>query len=402
MTYQESIDWIYSTQLFGIKLGLDGPRRLLREYLAVPPHHTTVIHVAGTNGKGSVCAIIDSVARATGRRVGLFTSPHLLDFRERIRISGTEISEEDTIRHLCALRKLVAHWEYHPTFFELALAVALKHFNEHSCELIVLETGMGGRLDATSALPADVAVLTPIALDHQEWLGDTLAAIAGEKAGIIRPTKPVFSSPQSPEARTVIAQVANERQAPLEFIEEPLAGYSVGLRGPHQLQNAALALAALHGAGVHLDYETVKYGLLNTRHPGRFEIVSHDPPLVLDIAHNPAAAEALAATWREEFGDQKARLIFGVVAAKDLSGILTHLLPLASELHLVPFHCPRAVPPADILAALPPHAPPTTIHPDLPSALADRNKPTLLTGSAFLVGEALALLQNQPHRPSTQ
>ena len=199
MTYEEAIDWLYATQTFGIKLGLEYPTRLLREYLAFPPHTTKVIHVAGTNGKGSVCALAESVARAGGHRTGLFTSPHLVHYRERIRVSGIEISEEETARHLTALRALVADWEQHPTFFELTLALALRHFRDCGCELLILETGMGGRLDATSAVPSDVTVLTPIALDHQEWLGDTLGEIAGEKAAILRHGKPAFSAAQEPE-----------------------------------------------------------------------------------------------------------------------------------------------------------------------------------------------------------
>jgi dihydrofolate synthase/folylpolyglutamate synthase len=405
MTYQESIDWLYSTQTFGIKLGLDGPRRLLREYLAFPPRHTRVIHVAGTNGKGSVCTLIDSIARATGMRTGLFTSPHLVHYRERVRVSGQDISEEDTARHLTTLRRLVAGWEHHPTFFELTLALALKHFNERSCELLVLETGMGGRLDATTAVPADIAVLTPVSLDHQQWLGDTLAEIAGEKAAIIRRDKPVFSSPQSPEAATVIAQTANERRAPLEVVDEPLLGYSIGIPGEHQKHNAALAVAALHATGAMLSYETVKSGLLAARHSGRFEIIDRGcSKLVLDIAHNPAAAAALAETWSQYFKDRKARLVFGVVAEKDLAGIFSHLLPITQEIHLVPVNSPRAVPPEDIRQVLPADAPPVTIHTDLDPALAPSldGTPTLLTGSAFLVGQAKALLDDQDHRASEQ
>ena len=421
-TYREALDWLYSTQLFGIKLGLESPRRLLREYLAFPPHRTKVIHVAGTNGKGSVCSLIDSVARATGLRTGLFTSPHLVDFRERVRVAGTEISEEDTIRHLTALRSLVADWDHHPTFFELSLTLALKHFAERSCELVILETGMGGRLDATSAVPADIAILTPIDLDHQQWLGDSLGEIAGEKAAIIRPHKPVFSANQHPEARAVIEQFANERRAPLEFLEDPLLGYSIGLPGEHQQHNAALALAALHATGIQLNYETVKAGLQSARHPGRFEIVPAESckqpdlplpdagPIVLDIAHNPAAAAALGATWRQHFKARKARLIFGAVSSKDLSGILVHLLPLADELLLVPVNSPRSVSPDDIRAHLPAGSPPTTVFPNLQSALtATRKAPgedstplTLITGSAFLVGHAKALLQNQAHLPTAQ
>ncbi|NNC90205.1 MAG: bifunctional folylpolyglutamate synthase/dihydrofolate synthase, partial [Akkermansiaceae bacterium] len=319
MTYDKAIEWLYSTQLFGIKLGLENPRRLLREYLAFPPRATKVIHVAGTNGKGSTCAFIDAVSRATGNRTGLFTSPHLVRYNERVRISGVEISDDDVARHLTALRGIAESWDTHPTFFELTLALAMKQFTEQACDLVVLETGMGGRLDATTAVPADVAVLTSIALDHQQWLGDSLAAIAAEKAAIIVPKKPAITTPQPPEVQAVIAQEANERRAPLEVIEEPLRGYALGLPGAHQGYNAAAALAALHAAGIPLGYESVKAGLGAVHHPGRFETlpasVAHtlkvESEITLDIAHNPSAAEALAATWRAHPGHRRAALVFG-------------------------------------------------------------------------------------------
>ena len=410
MNYSEALDWLYSTQLFGIKLGLENPRRLLREYLAYPPRQTKVIHVAGTNGKGSTCAFMESVARATGTRTGLFTSPHLVHYGERIRVSGAEIEEEEIATHLTALRALVADWEHHPTFFELTLAVAMRHFTERSCELIILETGMGGRLDATTAVPADVTVLTPISLDHQQWLGDTLPEIAMEKAAIIVPRKPVFSSPQHPEVRRVIEQVANERRAPLEFLEEPLLGYALSLVGEHQQENAALAVEALHGADITLGYETVKAGLGSTRWPGRFERLSTGPEggvanrtLVLDIAHNPAATRALAANWTREFPGTKATLIFGVVESKDTAGILETLLPIAAQLHLVPVNSPRAVPPSDLLALLPPDHPPIEVHDSLRAALEQPSThPTLVTGSTFLVGEVKALLEESSHRATMQ
>ena len=273
MNYQEAIEWLYSTQLFGIKLGLDGPRRLLKEFLAFPAHGVKVIHVAGTNGKGSTCAMIDSVARAAGSRTALFTSPHLIDYRERIKVSGVEISEEECALLLTEVRGLCERLDPHPTFFEITLAVAMRWFREREAELIVLETGMGGRLDATTAVPADVCAITPIGLDHVQWLGDTLEKVAYEKAGIFVEGKPALSSPQLPEARRVLEVEANERRAPLTFVEEPLGGYSIGLPGAHQKWNAALALECLHAAGVRIDYETVKYGLAEVRWPGRFEVV---------------------------------------------------------------------------------------------------------------------------------
>ncbi|MCP4729012.1 MAG: bifunctional folylpolyglutamate synthase/dihydrofolate synthase [Roseibacillus sp.] len=408
MNYSEALDWLYSSQLFGIKLGLENPKRLLREYLAYPPRRTRVIHVAGTNGKGSTCAFIESVARATGTRTGLFTSPHLVRYGERIRVSGIEINEDEIASHLTALRELVTEWETHPTFFELSLALAMKYFTERACELVILETGMGGRLDATTAVPADVAVLSPIALDHQQWLGETLGEIAAEKASIIVPRKKVFSSPQLPEARIIIEQVANERRAPLEFVEKPLHGYALGLTGEHQHENAALALAALHSAGITLSYETVKAGLGSTSWPGRFERLESGPGaiaagLVLDIAHNPAAAAALAATWVRKFGEGKANLIFGAVESKDIAGILEALLPIADRMHFVPVNSPRALPPAELATLLPASFPSVEVHQNLQSAFdVPAALPTLVTGSAFLVGEVKALLDDSPHRPSTQ
>lgn len=407
MNYTQALNWLYSTQLFGIKLGLENPKRLLREYLAYPPHRTKVIHVAGTNGKGSTCAFIESVARATGTRTGLFTSPHLVRYGERIRVSGIEITEAEIATHLTALRELVADWEHHPTFFELTLAVALKHFTERACELVILETGMGGRLDATTAVPADLAVLTPIALDHQQWLGHTLSEIAEEKAAIIVPRKPSFSAPQAPEARTVIEQTANERRSDLEFVDEPLRGYALGLCGEHQHQNAALALAALHASGLVLGYESVKAGLGSTSWPGRFERIPEseisNSELVLDIAHNPAAAAALAANWKREFGDQKATLVFGVVASKDIPGILEALLPIVAQIHFVPVNSARTIDPEALLAHLPDDHPPVQTHQSLLSALdAPSSSPLLVTGSAFLVGELKSLLEGSSHHASSQ
>ncbi len=407
MTYPESIDWLFSTQLFGIKLGLDGPRRLLKEYLAHPAHGVKVIHVAGTNGKGSTCAMIDSVARAAGIRTGLFTSPHLIDFRERIRVSGVEIPEDACAAMLSELRALCERLDPHPTFFEIALALAMRWFRERECELIVLETGMGGRLDATTAVPADVSAITPIGLDHTQWLGDTLEKIAAEKAGILVEGKPAISSPQPPEARRVLEMEANEIRAPLAFIDQPLLGYPIALPGEHQRWNAALALACLHAAKVRLGYESVFHGLSTVRWPGRFERLRHQGrEIVLDGAHNPHGAEVLAATWREQFGDAKATLIFSAVAAKDVPGILSRLAPLAAEIHLCPVDTPRALPVDELAAALPADTSEPIRHPALApaldAALGTNAGPILIAGSLFLVGEAKALLSGDRFMPSSQ
>ena len=396
MNYREALDWLYSTQTFGIKLGLEGPTRLLREFLAFPSHRTKVIHVAGTNGKGSTCAIIDSLAQGLALRSGLFTSPHLVDYRERVRVNGLEIPEEKTAALLTELRELVAHWDHHPTFFELTLALAMRHFRDCDCDLIVLETGMGGRLDATTAVPADVCVLTPIAMDHTKWLGDTLDAIAREKAAIAIEGKPILSSPQEPEAEKAIRQVTNQTRAPLQFVSSPLLGYSLSLAGPHQKYNAALACEAMVAAGYHLTFDLVQHSLSHIQWPGRFECASET--LTLDAAHNPHAATALVETWTHEFPGQKAAIIFGAVEDKATSEVLATLAQIASEFHFVPVNSPRGLPPESHQTERP-----ATVHPDLPSALAaTADRPTLLTGSLFLLGEAKALLNNQATRPTNQ
>lgn len=403
MDYREAIDWLFSTQMFGIKLGLDGTRHLLREYLAFPGYETQVIHVAGTNGKGSTCAMIDSIARACGRRTGLFTSPHLIDYRERIRVSGVDIPEDACAAMLTGLRAICEGLEHHPTFFEITLVLAMRWFRERECELVILETGMGGRLDATTAVPADVCVVTPIGLDHTQWLGGTLAEIAREKAGIFVPGKPVISAPQEDEARDVLEKEANVTRAPIEFIEGPLLGYPLALPGEHQKWNAALAVAALHKAGLPLNTDTVAYGLTRVSWPGRFEEIR--PGVILDGAHNPHAAKVLAATWRERFPNKKAALVFSAVAAKDIAGILEHLAPLAGKILLCPVDTPRAVPAEELAAHLPPGSPPHACFSGFKqafAALGDDERPVLIAGSLFLVGEARAYFTEGKFQPSTQ
>ncbi|MEI6654732.1 MAG: folylpolyglutamate synthase/dihydrofolate synthase family protein [Verrucomicrobiota bacterium] len=411
MNYPEAIAWLYSTQMFGIKLGLDGPRRLLREFLACPKPGVTVIHVAGTNGKGSTCAMMDAIARACGQRCGLFTSPHLIDFCERIKVTGQDIPEADCATGLTELRALCERLDPHPTFFEISLALALRWFGQGNCDLIILETGMGGRLDATTAVPADVCAITPIGLDHAEWLGDSLEEIAAEKAGIFLSGIPVVSAPQPDSVREVLEQTANQTRAPIEFIADPLLGYAIALPGPHQKWNAALAVAALHHAGVPLNFDGIQYGLSNLRWPGRFEIfpaaavAGATMPVVLDGAHNPPAAEVLAATWQGAFPGQQAALVFSAVASKDIAGILKPLAPLASRLFFCPVATPRAVACADLAAVLPPGAPPhqgfDTFRAAFTAALAT-GAPVLVAGSLFLVGEARAYLTNKSFQASSQ
>jgi dihydrofolate synthase / folylpolyglutamate synthase len=260
VNYREALAWLYGTQRFGIKLGLENIQRLLRA-LEIPAKEQRIVHVAGTNGKGSVCAMIDAISRAQGYRTGLFTSPHLVTFRERIRVDGEMIAEEKVAEGLTVIRQLISEWEPYPTFFEITTALALIHFKECGCDVIAFETGLGGRLDATNAVQSVVSVITPIGYDHQTWLGNTLEEIASEKAGIIKKHIPVVSAAQEPAAEKVLRARAAECGAPLQIVSESYTKTPLTLAGAHQKQNAALAIAALHFGGIAIQEEAIARGL---------------------------------------------------------------------------------------------------------------------------------------------
>ncbi|MFZ0918186.1 MAG: folylpolyglutamate synthase/dihydrofolate synthase family protein [Candidatus Udaeobacter sp.] len=458
MNYREALSWLYSLQRFGIKLGLENTRRLLDECCsgvgkpgrcsasvtgvkrpttaAASASTPKVIHVAGTNGKGSVCAMIDSICRAQGYRTGLFTSPHLVTFRERIRVNGEMISQRAVADGLTTIRNLVANWDPHPTFFEVTTALALKHFSDplgrgakpdseqlpslspdrDKLDVVILETGIGGRLDATNAIQSDVSVITQIDFDHEEWLGNTLAEIATEKAGIIKPRIPVVAAAQRPEAEKVIRARAADCEAPLQFINESYDCSPIALRGDHQKQNAALAIAAIHAAKLGIHDRAIALGLVSMDWPARFQ--KWHERTIIDGAHNPAAARMLAETWREAFGDQKATLILAILSDKDLRGICEALVPIADSVFLPRIQSERATSPeelAKILTSIPgfcragasaagnPESvrgcPTISITRSVAEALALarlKPNPILVTGSLHFAGEVLADLRGEP------
>jgi dihydrofolate synthase/folylpolyglutamate synthase len=396
--YQEALTWLFGTQRFGIKLGLENTERLFAA-LDLPAPNERIVHVAGTNGKGSVCALLDSVCRAAGYRTALFTSPHLVTFRERIQVNGELISEEAVARGLTKIRRLIAEWDPHPTFFEITTALALDYFREQETEIVILETGMGGRLDATNATHPVVSVITPIDFDHQKWLGATLPEIAREKAGIIKPGVPVVSALQPPEAEAVIRERAAELDAPLDFVRQPFERLPIALSGMHQKQNTALALSALHTAKIEIADDAIARGLTTVVWPARFQ--RWDDRTVIDGAHNPAGARILAQTWREIFGEQKATVILAVLQEKDAAGICRALAPIAHRWLLPSIRSARALPPEELRLTI------QDQHPDAPLALAasfagawaeaQRDAaPILITGSLHFAGEALAFLRGQP------
>lgn len=402
MPYSEALDWLYAAQMFGIKLGLSGISRLLGE-LGVQYPHARVIHVAGTNGKGSVCAFADSVARAAQYSTGLFTSPHLVRFNERIRVNGTEISDEDAARLISRIHDCVVNWETPPTFFELTLALAMLYFAEQKPDVIILETGMGGRLDATNAVPKDAAVITPIGMDHTQYLGSSLYDIAKEKAAIISWHRPVLTAAQEPDAMRAIREAAEARDTEYRIVSE-VCSLPLGLVGPHQRHNAALATAALRTAIPHFlcSEEQLAEGLANTRWSGRFEEIA--PGIILDGAHNPHAMRALVQTWRETHGSALAHCIFAGASDKDLEGVLAVLSPIVASWQLPPVKSPRMLPPKQLAHLVRQFSSaPISLPESLTRAISSPLRPLLVCGSFFLLGEVLALRHHlHDFRPSLQ
>ncbi len=428
MNYREALAWLYATQRFGIKLGLENTERLLAaisvvegraprdrssmstgdggatasqsSVLRLGRRSSKVIHVAGTNGKGSVCAMIDAIARAAGHRTGMFTSPHLISFRERIRVNGEKISEEEVARGLTEIRECIRDWDPHPTFFEITTALALQHFQTKRSEILVLETGMGGRLDATNAVQSSVSVITPIDFDHEKWLGHSICEIAREKAGITKPRTPVVSAPQRPEAEVIIRQRAEECDSPLQFVNDPWTKTKIALHGEHQKMNAAVAIAALQAASIPVSDDAIARGLASVEWPARFQI--WDERLVIDGAHNPASARILAQTWRGQFGNERATTLLALLRDKNASEIVQALIPIGTKFVLPRIRSERALPPnelAEVISSITPSLP-YSITPSVAEAISAAQRTServLMTGSLHFAGEALAFLRGEPN-----
>ena len=398
MTYTQAIEYLYGLRLFGMKLGLDQTLRLA-EAMGGPQRRLRFIHVAGTNGKGSTCAMLESIYRQAGLRVGLFTSPHLVSFAERIQVDRRLISRENVARLTEELRAAAATLgaEAHPTFFEVVTVMALKYFAAEKCDLVVWETGLGGRLDATNIVTPLAGLITNVQLDHQKWLGHTVPEIAREKAGIIKPAVPVLTAAADPEALAVITETARQRQAPLTVVTEPAQGWEMALAGEHQKINAALALAAVRVLQPQIPVSDAaqRAGLQTTRWDGRLQIIARPggQTIVLDGAHNPAGAQTLAAALQTCFHSRPPALILGTLADKDYAAICRTLAPLAAKSFVSPVASDRAAAPpllADFCRAANAAAQ-VVVCRDIAQALAlaAREPFVVVTGSIHFVGEAM-------------
>jgi dihydrofolate synthase/folylpolyglutamate synthase len=496
MTYTEAIQFLYSLRWFGTKLGLSNTLKLA-EFAGNPHYQLRFIHVAGTNGKGSTCAMLESIYRTAGLRIGLFTSPHLVAFGERIQVNRQLISEADIIRLVEQMRLLIQQgWgpiesinpsihqsinpspSAHPTFFEVVTVMALRYFAEQKCDLVIWETGLGGRLDATNIVTPLASVITNIQYDHQKWLGETLVSIAAEKAGIIKPGVPVITAADEPEALKVIQDTARIHNAPLTVIRSPqnslikkpegippqnpglpsnnpegiassspglpsLRGYpgfeapgvhnpervaprarhstrehasqlgsfydildtlELPLIGTHQRLNASLAIATVQTllSQIPVSNEAIRTGLSQVDWPGRLQLITRPSgqKILLDGAHNIAGAHTLAASLTQYFPNIKPTLILGILQDKDWEAICRILAPLASRIILVPVPSERTANPDELSAACQRANPKISIRPcaSLSTALSETTSDPflLISGSLYLVGEALELLHLSP------
>ncbi len=422
MNHPAEVQYLYSlgNEVKSIKLGLDRMWRVLAA-LDHPERACRFVHVAGTNGKGSTCAMIESALRAKGRTTGLYTSPHFVDPTERIQVNGKAITEAqfsdvfEEMHHVAEALLKRGELDMHPTYFESLTLMAFLVFRQARVHTVVLETGLGGRLDATNVVTPILSVITAIDYDHMQWLGDTIELIAGEKAGIIKPGVPVVVAHQRPEAIIPIERKALETQSLLHEVDQwemhvdTLDAYggtyslSQGvtvlevhcpLPGEHQLHNSATAALALYHLG--LTPQEIFDGIAQAQWPGRLERIHQQPDILLDGAHNVAGATALAAYIRHFHQGRKVWMIFGVMADKQVDEIAEILFPLATHLILTAPNQARALPP-DEIAKLP-AAQHAQVVPQLADALAMIRQAApadivFLTGSLYLVGEARPLLQ---------
>jgi dihydrofolate synthase/folylpolyglutamate synthase len=404
VNYSEAIQYLYGLRLFGAKFGLENTFQLAA-LAGNPQDRMRFIHVAGTNGKGSTCAMLESIYRAAGLRVGLFTSPHLISFRERIQMNRQLIPEVAVVRLVGELQPLLEQFPtgHHPTFFEVVTVMALKFFAEQKCDLVIWETGLGGRLDATNIITPLAGVITNIQFDHQQWLGDTLEKIAAEKAGIIKPGVPVITAADEPEALAVIEKTAREKHAPLIKVAQASRLHTAAgtaalpLPGDHQRLNAALALATVEVLQdkIPVSDAAMRNGLQNVNWPGRLQLVTRPSgqKILLDGAHNVAGAKVLRQALEKHFGGTRRILVLGVLQDKDWRHICETLAPLAARILTVPVSSERTADARELAAACRAANPSAEIGScgSLAGALGKiaSDDFVVVTGSLYLVGEAL-------------
>lgn len=438
LTYNEALDYLYSFIDYEVTrrlryspdvISLDRPRRLA-EALGNPHQAYPIVHITGTKGKGSTGAMCMAVCQAAGLKTALYTSPHLQDFRERLRVDDEMIPKATLTALIEEIRPVVSEVAPDITWFELVTVLAFMHYAREQVDVAVVEVGLGGRLDSTNIVTPLVSVITSLSYDHTYLLGDTLADIAREKGGIIKPGVPVVSAPQPPEALETLTQIAQDREAPLilvghdwtytpgpatetgqSFTAGPAGGpqlrYHTPLLGLHQVINATVALAAMDQAaqqGLEIPAGAAQAGLKQVEWPGRLEVIQHEPRLVLDAAHNAESARRLREALQDLFPHERLFLIYGASVDKNIEGMFEALLPATDHLILTQAVHPRAHEPADLAEmarSLEPETDITCIGPVAKAVehalgIAGANDLICVTGSLFVIGEVRDMYELQP------
>ena len=425
-SYHSAVKFLFSRQAKGMKLGLDNVRNLL-ERIGNPQDQFTSVHVAGTNGKGSTAAILESTLRQAGYGSGLFTSPHLVDMRERILVRGEQISEQDVLDKTQMLYPHVVATG--ASFFEILTAMAFLHFVERGVDIAVLETGLGGRLDATNLVRPVLSIITEIGLDHMRILGPNLEAIAGEKAGILKPGVPCLCGAKRKAVQEHLSHWAEKKETSITFTSDRVkvfrvrqsesgtrfdcdtggSGYrdlSLRLLGRHQVRNASLCLAAvdaLRDAGWSISESAVRKGLEEVRWPARLDLLQNEPKILLDTAHNPMGMRMLAQTLRSIFTYRRLILVFGVLEDKDYRAMLATIAPLADCIIFTKPVSDRALEPEQLVHLEFVQNKHTEVIPDIQTAfdhavsLAEKEDLVCCAGSMYFVGEILHLWETRKH-----
>ncbi len=418
-TYNRCLKAMYGLRRFGIILGLDTIKSILNA-LGNPQNNFCSIHVAGTNGKGSVAAALSSILQESGYRVGLYTSPHLVRFNERICINNRQISDDAVVKSYCAVQK-ANHGNRTPTFFELTTAMALFEFSRQAVDWAVIETGMGGRLDATNVIHPALSIITNVSMEHRDYLGNSLAQITREKAGIIKQATPVITAIKQRQAKSVVQRIARKKSAPLYMLgknftvrRQRSGGFSyygientwhhmhTALLGNYQIENAALAIAAcelLNKDRTAISQKSIRNGLKKTRWPGRLEIVSEHPMIILDGAHNLIAARKLAEFLSDNLAQRPITLLVGILDDKPYKSMLKSLLSVCSRVIITRAKTNRALDTQRLFETAKKIIPDVTIISDVAQAFkqavaaADFNEVICIAGSLYVVGEAKAAIE---------
>ena len=431
MNYEESLKYIENTHKFGIKLGLDSTGKLL-ELLGNPQDNLNVIHVAGTNGKGSVCSFISNILKEEGYKVGLYTSPYLETFTERIRVNGENIPEEDVARIITLIKDkidiMISEGYSSPTEFEIVTAMAFYYYNEKNMDYVVLEVGLGGRYDSTNVIKNPlVSVLVSISLDHIGVLGDTIGKIAYEKAGIIKENGTAIVYKQVKEAENIIKEVCEKQNAKYievnfddvlvkksdiysqvydcTIMDEKFNDIEIKLIGEHQVNNSIVALNVVKflrdNKNINISNESIKNGLLTTKWPGRIEKIMENPMFIIDGAHNEDGAKSLSKALEKNFPNKKLTMLIGMLVDKDIDSVLEILMPKFNKVITTTPDSDRAISAEELKNKISKYVDDVVSIKDIDKAVrytldnSDEDDVIISAGSLYLIGEVRTLLKER-------